>query len=309
MGYDVSYHPIDLGLLHERVLPFVLGETTEDDIGDLIAAGMRIRRIRWRAKAWALGARQHMTGYDPFLYVWGRPFFVTSSGTDAVTSDVLRYLDMSTEDDVDAVAAGMAPGPAEPNEPGHYPLDEDRLRWEVVGALRVLRRAVAALRAGQDRVPGLKTDRAPADLVTRNAAYDLVEFASMLTPGWMDRGPVWPTRLAEEVEDWVPGFDSHAPLLEPLRAEFPDAKWDPAHTIETNYMVGGFVPADEVPAARAWFAGNHDRIRAAEAIATAPAQLAVTLTKIDEAMAMAERLGYAFCEATEIYSGIEGRPN
>jgi hypothetical protein len=316
MGYDVSYHPVDVELLHERVLPFILGQTTEDDIGDLVGTGMRIREIRWRAKAWALGARHRMGRYDPFLYVWGRPFFITSADADAVAEDVLRYLGMFGVAEVDDVARAMADAlgpsdtPAAPNDPGHYPLDDERLRYEVVGALRVLRRAVAALRAGEERVPGLKTDRAPADLVAGNAAFDLIEFASMLTPGWMDRGPVWPTRLVEDVGlDWPPAFGSHEPLLAPLMAEFPDAKWDPAHTIEHNYMVGGLVAAADVPAARAWFAERRDRILAAEGIGVARDQFALTLTKIDEAMAMAARLEHAFCEATEIYSGIEGRPN
>jgi hypothetical protein len=57
-----------------------------------------------------------------------------------------------------------------------------------------------------------------------------------------------------------------------------------------------------------WFAKRRERILAAEAIGVAADQFALTLTKIDEAMAMAARLGHAFCEATEIYSGVQGRP-
>jgi hypothetical protein len=69
-------------------------------------------------------------------------------------------------------------------------------------------------------------------------------------------------------------------------------------------MVGGFVAAADVPAVREWFARNRDRV-----IAATGEHVALSLAKIDEALALAARLGYGFCEATEIYSGFEGRTN
>jgi hypothetical protein len=107
MGFDVSYHAVDVALITERVLPYVLGATPDDGVDDLLAAAGRIRRIRWRAKAWALAARGRMTGDDAFRYIWGRPLFSTSARAETVAQDVVRYLRMSTEDDVDAVARGM----------------------------------------------------------------------------------------------------------------------------------------------------------------------------------------------------------
>jgi len=309
MGYDVSYHPIDVGLIHERVLPYVLGATPDDGIDDLVAAGARIRRIRWRAKAWALGSRGRMSGDEAFRYIWGRPLYSTSGDAETVTQDIVRYLRMSTEDDVDALAGGMAAAlrqgePAEPTEPGYYPGGEEQLRQEVGGGLRMLRDTVAALRSGADRVPGLRAEAAPGEVLASRAVFDIVDFVSMLTPGWMDRGRVWPTRLAADAcLGLPPGFGPPEPLIAPLRAEFPTVKWDLCDTIVENYMVGGFVAADDVPAVREWFADHADRIR------TANEHAALPLTKIDEALALCARLGYAFCEATEIYSGFEGRTN
>lgn len=309
MGYDVSYHPIDVGLIHERVLPYVLGATPHDGIDDLVSAGARIRRIRWRAKAWALGARSRMSGDEAFRYIWGRPLFTTSGDAESVAQDVVRYLRMSTEDDVDALARGMAAAlpngePTEPTEPGYYPGTEDQLRDEVGGGLRSLRAAVAALRSGADRVPGLRTDAAPAEVLASRAVFDIVDFASTLTPGWMERGRVWPTRLGADAGlGQPPGFGPPEPLIAPLRAELPTVKWDLYDTIVENYSVGGFVDAIDVPTVRQWFAENRDRILAADEHAALP------LTKLDEALALCARLGYAFCEATEIYSGFEGRTN
>jgi hypothetical protein len=120
----------------------------------------------------------------------------------------------------------------------------------------------------------------------------------------MDRGQVWPTHLAAEAGLGLPAaFGPPEPLVAPLRAEFPTVKWSLYDTIVENYMVGGFVAAADVPAAREWFAAHRDRILAANPHAALP------LTKIDEALALAARLGFAFCEATEIYSGFEGRTN
>jgi hypothetical protein len=310
MGYDVSHHPVDVALIHERVLPYVLGATPDDGIDDLVSAASRVRRIRWRAKAWALGARNRMHGDDAFRYIWGRPLFTTSGDPDAVAGDVVRYLRMSTEDDVDPVAHGMLANlePSEdavaPHEAGYYPGSERDLRDEVSGGLRTLRATVAALRAGADRVPGLRAEASPGEVLGSRAVFDLVEFAAMLTPGWMDRGRVWPTHLAAEAGlGQPPGFGTPEPLIAPLRAEFPSVKWHVYDSIIENYMVGGYVAPAEVPAVRAWFTRHRERI-----LATTE-HVELSLSKIDEALALAARLGHGFCEATEVYSGFEGRTN
>jgi hypothetical protein len=52
VGYDVSFHPLDVDLLESRILPFIRGELEIDDLVDRAA---RIARIRFRANAWGLG--------------------------------------------------------------------------------------------------------------------------------------------------------------------------------------------------------------------------------------------------------------
>jgi hypothetical protein len=309
MGYDVSYHPVDVALVRDRVLPWVLGQGPGSGLDDVVSEGMRIRRIRWRAKAWALGARSFMSGDGPFHYIWGRPLFSTSGRPDEVAEDVVRYLRMSTVDDVDPVAARMVaalspPGAVTPADPASFPGTDEQLRDEVAGGIRLLRAVVAAVRAGDERVPGLRDDVAPAEYLASRAAFDVLEFVSTLTPGWMDRGRVWPTRLAAAAGVPVPlGFGTPDPLTDQIRAEFPELKWNPYDTIVENYMVGGFVAAADVPVARNRLTEQRGRILAADG------HVALSLTKVDEAMALAARLGYAFCEATEIYSGLDGRTN
>jgi hypothetical protein len=67
-----------------------------------------------------------------------------------------------------------------------------------------------------------------------------------------------------------------------------------ADSIIENSMVGGFVAPADVPAAREWFVRHRDRI-----LSTGD-HVELSLAKIDEALALAARLGHGFCEATEI---------
>jgi hypothetical protein len=53
MGFDVSFHPVDLQLIHERLVPYIMGLGSIDD---LVERAVRIARIRHRANAWGLGA-------------------------------------------------------------------------------------------------------------------------------------------------------------------------------------------------------------------------------------------------------------
>jgi hypothetical protein len=53
MGFDVSFHPVDLRLIHERLVPYIMGIGSIDD---LVEHAVRIARIRHRANAWGLGA-------------------------------------------------------------------------------------------------------------------------------------------------------------------------------------------------------------------------------------------------------------
>lgn len=142
MGFDVSFHPVDLALIHERLVPYVMGR---GGIDDLIQRAVQIAKIRHRANAWGLGAlklgegtedlselvpldpedeaelyedemegsgiivaphldaRRRACIVDSDLHVWGRPFFVTAADAAGVSQSIDRYLDASLET-VDAIA-------------------------------------------------------------------------------------------------------------------------------------------------------------------------------------------------------------
>ncbi|XVQ06231.1 hypothetical protein ACQP1W_26600 [Spirillospora sp. CA-255316] len=307
MGFDTSFHPVDLSLIENRLLPYLAGHGQDDAIDDLIAGAVEIRKTRFRAKAWALGALKFgPAGFDSGLHVWGRPFFIVADGAERIAEDVQRYL-ATPSDQVDELAAEMLdrldPGLAgriEPDQGGRLP-DDDALARSLSTALRILRGAAVALRAGERTVrhpDGREFDA--ADLLAREVPYNLLEFAAALLPGWMSRGYTWPTRLYSDAGIPDEGFTSPTALTGLLREEFPELDWPvPSATIVSNYMVGGLVPASEVARARAHLNRHLDRLDCEP----------LDAQKIDEAMGVAEHLGVAFCEATELYSGMEGNLN
>ncbi|MFD8007104.1 hypothetical protein [Streptomyces mirabilis] len=95
-------------------------------------------------------------------------------------------------------------------------------------------------------------------------------------------------------------FTAPTALTRLLRQEFPRLEW-PAMTatIAGNYTVGGLVPAPAVPGTRDQLARHRDEMK----------YDALDTEKIDEAMSVAEHLGIAFYEATELYSGMDGNLN
>ncbi|MFH8491204.1 hypothetical protein [Streptomyces longisporoflavus] len=311
MGFDTSFHPLDLPLIERRLLPFLAGRGQDDDIDDLVVRAVEIRKVRFRAKAWALGVQDYALDHDqvPFeahLHVWGRPFFITGDGPEQITQDLQRYL-AAPADGVDAIAAEMVnrldPALArriEPDTTGKLPGD-DALANSLTTPLRMLRGAAIALRNGERHVrrqDGREFDAAL--LLTREVPYCAVEFAAALLPGWMSRGYTWPTRLCTEAGLDTPGFTAPTALTGLLRQEFPHLQWPtPPATIVSNYAIGGLTPAPSVPATRAYLAAHRHELKCD----------ALDAQKINEAMGVAEHLGLAFCEATELYSAMEGNLN
>jgi hypothetical protein len=142
MGWDISYHPVDLDFFHTRIIPYVRGEGSLDS---LMADAMRISKARFRAKAWALGLsaldstilrtqyREHkaqqaaweqahahenppvpfvkpvarrIPGFDSDVHVWGRPFFITHATVEEVSAALDGYL-KADEGSVDRIAKAM----------------------------------------------------------------------------------------------------------------------------------------------------------------------------------------------------------
>ncbi|WP_190134146.1 hypothetical protein [Streptomyces longispororuber] len=312
MGFDTSFHPVDLPLIEERLLPYLAGHGDDDSIDDLVARAVEIRKVRFRAKAWALGVQEYACDHEGIdfaahLHVWGRPFFLVGDGPDRIAEDLRRYLTASA-DDVDALAVEMIGrigpglvGLVEPDEGGQLP-DDAALAAGLAMPLRMLRAAAITLRRGERwvRRPGDGREFDAARLLTREVPYCVLEFAAALLPGWMSRGYTWPTRLCAHAGLDAEGFTAPTALTGLLREEFSDLEWpDLPATIGGNYMVGGLVPAASVAEARAHLACHRDRFDCD----------AVDVRKIDEAMVVAERLGLGFCEATELYSAMEGNLN
>ncbi|WP_405486603.1 hypothetical protein [Nocardia sp. NBC_00511] len=305
-----------MGLIERRVLPYLAGAGHDTDLDDLVGYAAEQTKVRFRAKAWALGALKE-AGYggsfDSGLYVWGRPYLITAEAPEEVTEWVLRYM-RATPDTVDELAKAalhqLDPALADRTEPdasGEVP-DDENLPTFVFWKMRLLRSAALALRAGRTEVPDLFDDSVhdAAELLTGNLQFVLLEFTSRLLPGWMDRGKVWPTWLSVEAELGYPtGFGSNAPLLGALPQTFPRLEWESEESIHTNYTVGGFVLPAEVDAARTNLRANHSRLAAVHD----DADTATSLRKCDEAFALAQRIGGGFVEATEIYSGMEGKMN
>ncbi|KUH40016.1 MULTISPECIES: hypothetical protein [Streptomyces] len=312
MGYDTSFHPVDLRLIEERLLPYLAGLGEDDAIDDLVAQAVETRKVRFRAKAWALGLLAHARDrddlpFDSHLHVWGRPFLIVGDGPERIAEDIRRYLATPVEG-VDALASEMVGrlDPAlrdrvRPDEGGRLPAD-DVLAESLVGPLRVLRGAARALRAGERTVrrPGDGRELDAAALVTREVPFNVLDFAAALLPGWMSRGHTWPTRLCADAGVPAEGFEAPTALTGLLRERFPALEWPPAPaSITGNYTVGALVPASAVPGARSRLLTHRDRLDCEKR----------ELRKIDEAMGVAEVFGVAFCEATEIYSGLEGNLN
>ncbi|GGV30415.1 hypothetical protein GCM10010182_62030 [Actinomadura cremea] len=308
MGYDTSFHPVDMALVEGRLLPYIAGHGDDDAIDDLVARAVELRKTRFRAKAWALGVLQAVRGLDgvaldPALHVWGRPFFIVGDG---VAEDVRRYLE-APSGEVDAIAREMIGriDPAltarvTPDTGGRLPADE-QLAAGMATALRILRGAALALRAGERTVrhpDGREFDA--ADLLAREVPFNLLAFAAALLPGWMSRGRTWPTALCADAGVDDGGFGPATALTGLLREEFPGLGRPPEEgTVVGNYMVGGMVAAPDVAGARAALARHRAELDCD----------ATDLRKLDEAMGVAAAFGAAFCEATEIYSPMEGNLN
>lgn len=316
MGIDTSFHPVDVPLVRERLLPFIAGEGGDDGLDDLLDRAVRIRRTQHRAKQWAIAALKAARdgGSDLVhseLHVWGRPFLIAGDDPGQVAADVLRWRDTPREgaDElaremiarIDPALAGLV-RPEDEEEQG-----EEEMRRELSWRLCLLRAAGAALRAGQASVRAPDGEEHPPDeLLCREVPLIVVAFAAALTPGWMSRGYTWPTGLCDDAGIATPAFHEPTALFSSLRDAFPGLEWFSHPTIVENYMVGGMVDADDVPAARAFLIRERATLLASAEREDWAEACAVELDKIDEALALAERLGFGFCEATEIYSGPMG---
>ncbi len=315
MGYDTSFHPVSIELVQERLIPYILGEGAIDD---LIDRALQVTRTRARAKAWALAAQRLAPAprrLDAFLHVWGRPFFIVVDDVDSAL-DVYEQFLWASPDETDALALeqlhALAPGLADSTrallQPAPEP-GEQALRDELLWRLHILKDAVAAVRQGRQQIEVNGRAHDPRDLLRREVPFAVLSFASALAPGWMSRGATWPSHLVDEAPlPSRPFFSKPEALLGKLPRELPSQGWFLYPTIVENYMVGGLVTPGYVPPLRKYLTEHQGALASTRPVGEL-ADVRRELRKVDEALALAQRKKWAFCEATEIYSGMQGQLN
>jgi hypothetical protein len=310
MGFDTSHHPVDEALAR-RALDHVLEGAPIDD---LIAEGVRIAKVGFRANAWGLGLTrvEGVAGFDAHLHVWGRPFFITKD--EGIGASIDRYLGASVEE-VDAIAEEMIAhldpalvGRVTPDPGGTLPADA-ALATQIGGTLGLLRRAWEGVESNA-AIELPSGDRAPArELLEREVPFAVLRFVADLRPGWMDRGYVWPTHLLAEAKvGGGDGFGPPTPLLGAI-GEHPALRCFAPPTITENYMVGGYVGPESVSSVRAAVEAERATLEAVYDDGGVNEPMRTSVRKLREALADADERGFAFCEATEIYSGFSGIMN
>jgi len=314
MGFDISFHPVDTAFIEATVFPYVRGESSLDEV---VARAVATEKVRFRAKAWALGvlSGRPPRGFETDLHVWGRPFLIAGDEPSEVSAAIDRYL-AATPETVDAlcremlerIAKGLSKKVA-PDEDAELPSDQE-IAESVRFKLDDFRKCYAAIQAGKKKVKisnGHTIE--PRSLFETDFALAVIEFAARFRPGWMARGVGWPTMMLGAVKSARSIFESPevllAPVLEPLGVEL-----DHEGTISENFMVGGFVPAKKVPRlAQALEKHEEEALEALTDEDWEEDEARLHLRKVREAVADAASRKIAFCEATEVYSAPSGIMN
>ena len=350
MGFDISYHAVDVDFIQQRLLSYVMGQ---GDIDELLETAVRVSTTRFRANAWGLGAmkacnppRQAPVGpkkpgllarffgksapaaepqtpateppckFESDLYVWGRPFFITSQDPQEVSETIDRYLNAAASDIVDQIAremlAGLAPSlvdTVQPDMTGTIPPD-DAVKEDTRSQLDQLHGAYEAIATGQKvSAPGGE-QVAPDEFLAQFVPLTILSLASLFRPGWMARGHVWPTEMLKKAGlDVGAFFEPAGAIFQPLLERAPTVTRFLEPTITSNYTVGGFVPADKVASLKQCIQDNREKILAPAAAEDWGDYAAVCLDKILETLHDAERRKMAFIEASEVYSAPMGIMN
>jgi hypothetical protein len=312
MGFDTSHHPVDLKTV-ARVTDFIAGKGAIDD---LVKDAVRVAKIRFRANAWGLGVtnmKKAPEAFDTSLHVWGRPFFIAATGTQAIAEMIDRYLAAKTPAQADAIAKEnlalidkTLPKRVKPSKEGSLPNDA-KLAAGIRQNIDLLRNAyTAAKRKGATVKLPNGEDSDAAHLLEREVPLQVLTFCAASRPGWMDRGYMWPTQLFHRTKI-KPGklFVPPRAMLGKLAGE--KRKWFLDPTITENYMVGGFVAAKDVPAFCKLLDASRAKLEGA--FGDPDQEVKTSVQKLIEAANDAKLRKLAFAEATEVYSGFAGIMN
>lgn len=323
MGFDVSWHPIDEGLIRTRLLPYMRGD---GDIRDLAERAATLAEVRSRAKAIAavlclpapastglfsidrIGkngggavAPKPPSDLSADMHLHGRPFLIV--GND-VAEIYAKYLD-ATRDEAEAIARAQVGGFAVPD----IVAPKSPTGEELMADLAFLRNSHPLLKSNLPvTMPDGETMDAE-DLFLFNMPSAVVTFAAALLPGWMGRGPIWFTQYLEDAKLDPGVVESAATLFDTLLDGVAD--WHTAFepTITHNYMLGGYVASANVPAFRKFWIEQETELVAPWIAEKDEARGRHGYRMISEALVVAEARGCGFLEATEIYSSFLGMLN
>jgi hypothetical protein len=328
VGYDVSYHPFADHVFENQFLPYVLGEKS---LSSSMRDTAKQRALtRYRANAWGLACARAMreddalaaaTGFDSDLHVWGRPFFIVGPGFPDTSRDVDAYIACKGIAQVDDLARAqlerLQPGLSLRVAPlqDEAPPTDEQIEAMVFQKPGILRDAVAALRRGEAVTLPNGNERDPAEVLAAHLPYVALQFCSHFQPGWMDRGPVAPSMVLSDMgygKAVAHFFSSPALLFESATKALPGVEFGLPNTIAENYSLGGCVPTALVGDFYGFLL--HDEKVRASIDAFLRDEYGVddpglTLSKWGEALLDARARQMPFLEATEIYSGLEGRMN
>ena len=346
MGFDVSYHPVDIPFIHDRLLACVTDRGDIHGLGEMIAG---LARLRYRANAWGLGALKvckptrakpvrrkpglfsRLFGkaqmrepenppeappqFESDLYVWGRPFFITCQTPEEVSSAIDRYMqaDLDTVDDIarDMLRAfgGALVDKIKPDMAGEPPVAE-AVREDVRRQFEQLQHAWGACGTGKSVVSPDGEQMRPERFLAQFLPLTILTLAAHFRPGWMARGYVWPTMMLTKAElDPSEFFEPPTQLFRRLVERVPEIGRFLEATITSNYTIGGFVPAEKVRSLAQHLESHRDRILAPAAQEGWADHAALSLKKILEALYDASCRGAGFAEASEVYSAPMGIMN
>ncbi|MEM7246939.1 MAG: hypothetical protein AAF533_16440 [Acidobacteriota bacterium] len=294
--WECGHHPVDLALAHERVLPAL---RDDEVLGSLLVDAERVARVRQRARAWALRLAKldvALPRFDLDVHLRGRPFFVEADSVDELTR-AIEALEVAGPAEVDELVRASL---AHFDDDATAPLLNDS--WSPVESAPDARDAEALL-ARVQAVRALLDDASAAPRCAPLLLAVTCELHDRLRPGWRTtRGP-WPTRLLTSFgEDPSRWFESPAALVAPLLNEHPELaehlSWT---TLGEDGPIGGFVPIERVADLRATLEARADQMeRWARDEGWAEDVAVVHLRLLREALAVAERRGFAFVETVDL---------
>ena len=317
MGYDVSFHPTDASFIHKRVLPYVMGEGS---INDLVWKAVLLEQVRARAHEWGLALlkwpKVASVAFNSNLHLWGRPFIIPSKDPGTISWVIDQYL-MAQPSEVDTIVQDLleelSPEITEkvaPKQNARVTSNAqltNRVRWK----MDLFREAYRELDSGRKVKDPEGREHDPNDLFETSFPLAVVEFAARFRPGWMSLGLYWPTYLMDRAglnpEEF---FEPPTELFAPLLSRVPAIARGLKTTIEKDTPLGGYVPPGKVASLRAHLKENGEKLLwYARQEKINEEEFLVELRKIGEALADATNRKMGFVEANGIYSTTVGLLN